>query len=407
MRYRLLIVAAALLAAGCGSAPSAPGAGTSGSHTTSPTTTAPIASSSATPSPGSHADPACSGQPAGQSLVGDSGPDALTAVQFVSASQGWVVGRREILATTDGGTTWNVQDRGGLNLMSVDFISATTGWALGARTLLFTDDGGQHWSALPEPCPPLDSVHFVSASTGFAIAGGSGLQGTSTTAPGTGGVVLTTGDGGRTWQSMPAPANAQSVCFSDQQSGWLGANGDLYSSDDGGRHWTLRARGPSGSGIGPGFMTVQCAQGSAWAEDIGPGAAMSQEPHVGFHADQSGVTPIFAEQYFPHPGVAVKVESPSAYAGPMSAISSSSAAFVDWCDACGYGTAPWDLATANGTQLLHEGNVTGINQPFAASFLSASAGWVVGTVVNGTHPIQRIVRTENGGQSWQVQYSAS
>jgi photosystem II stability/assembly factor-like uncharacterized protein len=326
-------------------------------------------------------------------------------VQFVSASQGWVVGRREILATTDGGTNWTVQDRGDLNLVSADFISSTTGWAVGTHTLLFTDDGGEHWSALPEPCPTLQSVHFVSASVGFAVAGGSGGQGTSTTAPGMGGVVLTTGNGGRTWQPLPAPANAQSVCFSDRQSGWLGANGDLYSSDDGGRHWTRRASGPSGTGIGPGFMTVQCAQGSAWAEDIGPGAAMSQEPHIGFHAGPDGVTPIFAEQYFSHPGVSVKVESPSAYAGPISAISSSSAAFVDWCDACGYGTAPWDLAT--GGQLSREGNVTGINQPSAASFLSPSLGWVVGIVVNGMHPIQRIVHTADGGRSWQVQYSAS
>jgi photosystem II stability/assembly factor-like uncharacterized protein len=327
-------------------------------------------------------------------------------VQFVSASRGWVVGRSEILATADGGATWTVQDRGDLNLVSADFISAATGWAVGTHTLLFTDDGGSTWTRLPEPCPALQSVHFVSASLGFAIAGGSGARGTSTTAPGTGGVVLTTETGGRSWQQLSAPADPQSICFSSPGSGWLGAGGRLYASGDGGHTWKLRATGVQGNGSSPGFMDVQCANGSAWAEEIGPGAGMSQEPHIGFHADPAGVTPIFAEQYFPHPGVTVSVESPGAYAGPMSAISPSTAAFVDWCDACGYGTVPWDLATGDGQQLLREGNVTGINEASSASFLSPSLGWVIGVVINGTHPIQRIVRTEDGGRNWQVQYSA-
>jgi hypothetical protein len=405
MRCRLLTFAVvALCAAGCGSVPSAPTAGSSG--TPAATSPAPPAHPAPSTSPSSPASSGCPGGSVSQAVIGDFGSNALTGVQFVSPSQGWVVGRRDILATTNGGASWTVQDRGDLNLVSADFISSTTGWAVGTHTLLFTDDGGLHWTALTEPCP-LQSVHFVSASVGFAIAGGSGAQGTATTAPGTGGVVLTTGNGGRTWQRLAAPANPQSVCFSDANSGWLSANGELYSSSDGGRTWTLRSAGV-GPVSGRGFMHVQCASGSAWAEEIGPGAASSQEPHVGFHADAGSVVPIFAEQYFPHPGVSVKADPPGPYAGPISAISASTAAIVDWCDVCGdNGTVPWDLATDNGQDLIHEGNVTGINQAAAASFLSPSLGWVVGIAVNGTHPIQRIARTEDGGRSWQVQYSAS
>ena len=408
MRSRLVIAAVALLAAGCGSAPSSPATSASGGQTsaTVPATVTPTAPASSAPSASAQAGQACAGTPPSQLVVGDFGTDALTYVQFVSASQGWVVGRRQILATTDGGATWTVQDQGDLNLVSGDFISSTTGWAVGVHTLLFTDNGGSTWTRLPEPCPALQSVHFVSASVGFAVAGGSGAQGTGTTAPGTGGVVLTTTDGGRSWHALPAPANPQTICFSSPDSGWLGADGKLYASSDGGYSWKLRARGVHGGGLSPGFMAVQCANGSAWAEEIGPGAGMSQEPHVGFHADPAGVTPIFAEQYFPHPGVTISIESPSAYAGPMSAISASAAAFVDWCDACGYGTVPWDLATSDGQQLTQEGNVADINEASSASFLSPYLGWVIGIVVNGTHPIQRIVRTEDGGRTWQVQYSA-
>jgi hypothetical protein len=400
MRCRPLIILIALLAAGCGSTPSTPTAGSSGTPATFSAPPAPPTS------PSSPASSGCPGGSVSQAVIGDFGSNALTGVQFVSPSQGWVVGRREILATTDGGASWTVQDRGDLNLVSADFISSTTGWAVGARTLLFTDDGGQHWAALPEPCP-LQSVHFVSAQIGFAIAGGSGAQGTGTTLPGTGGVVLTTSNGGRTWRQLPAPANPQSVCFSGQESGWLGANGELYSSSDGGRTWTLRSAGVRPVSSGRGFMNVQCASGSAWAEEIGPGVASSQEPHVGFHAAAGSVIPMFAEQYFPHPGVTVAADPPGPYAGPISAISASTAAIVDWCDVCGNGTAPWDLATSNGLHLVREGNVTGINQAAAASFLTPSLGWVVGIAVNGTHPIQRIAHTDNGGRSWQVQYSAS
>jgi hypothetical protein len=66
---------------------------------------------------------------------------------------------------------------------------------------------------------------------------------------------------------------------------------------------------------------------------------MSQQPHVGYHAGPAGAVPIFAEQYFPHRGVHVFAPSPGSYAGPFSAISPSAAAFIDWCPACGLGTA--------------------------------------------------------------------
>jgi hypothetical protein len=156
-------------------------------------------------------------------------------------------------------------------------------------------------------------------------------------------------------------------------------------------------------------MEVQCAgDGSAWALSIGPGAAMSQEPHVGYHADAAGATAIFAEQYFPGPNPAGR--APGSYAGPFSALSSSAAVFIDYCPACGPGTAPWDLATSSGATLTVKGNVGQVNVPQAASFLSAQAGWVAGTARqftdNGkTRQQQRIVATSDGGTTWHLEYA--
>jgi hypothetical protein len=157
-------------------------------------------------------------------------------------------------------------------------------------------------------------------------------------------------------------------------------------------------------------MTVECASdGTAWALSIGPGAAMSQEPHVGYHADQAGATPIFAEQYFRGPGTKPAAEAPGSYAGPYSALSPSAAVFVDLCVACGYGTAPWDVATDSGATLVKEGNVGKVNDPQAASFLSPGTGWVAGlayaSATASAKDQERIVATADGGRTWQVEWT--
>ncbi len=364
----------------------------------------------ATMSPGQASAARC-GATAAQQALSQSG--TLTGVQFVSASRGWVVGARQILATTDGGHSWAVQQTGNLGLASADFIGNDTGWAVGADTLLTTSDGGQRWTALPEPCPVIRSVHFASATVGFAIAGGAPLE-PGSLAPTSGGQLLASTDGGRSWTRLPAPANPQSVCFANSQDGWLGAGGALYRSTDGGAAWTQVGAGPGRSDAGyPFTMIVQCAgASSAWATDIGTGVASSQQPHLGYHAGPAGVSAIFAEQYFPHPGIAVTARSPGPYAGAMSAISPTTAVYVDNCPACGYGTAPWDLATAAGATLAAAGNVGYLTEATAASFLGPSTGWVVGEFTNYSNPskprsYQRVVYTDDGGRNWQVQYSAS
>jgi photosystem II stability/assembly factor-like uncharacterized protein len=337
----------------------------------------------------------------------------LTGVQFASAADGWVVGQDKILATTDGGRHWRVQDRGQLDLTSVDFVSSEVGWAVGTHSVLATTDGGAHWAALPEPCPLIRSVHFISPAIGFAVAGGRNVSDFGPEAPEAGGAALATSDGGHSWRALPAPTGAQTICFSGPRSGWLGAAGRLYRTTDGGRSWVQVTAGIAPiSARYPYTMIVQCAgTGSAWALDIGPGAASSQQPHVGYHASQAAAAPIFAEQYFPHPGAEVRAGSPGSYAGPFSAISPSAAAFIDWCPACGPGTAPWDLVTGSGAFPAREGNVKGLNHPAAASFLSTQLGWVIGIVnhynaTGITGQNQRIVVTKDAGRTWHIQYTS-
>ena len=410
----LIVVAITALAgaAGCGtSAAPGPEPGTATAIPAAPAAASPTAGApsakpgeTATSSAPAQPSPSC-GSPAAASL----GIGNLTATQFVSSSQGWVVGQNVILATTDGGAHWTTQLSGPLNLASVDFVNGQDGWAVGTASLLATTDGGAVWTPLTEPCPVIRSVHFISPADGYAVADGDNATAAN---PGAGGEVLATFDGGHTWHPLPAPPGVQSVCFSDTQHGWLGANGQLYRSSDGGNRWTLLTSSAGSLGTGQGaWMNVECAgDGSAWALRTGPGAAMSQQPHVGYHADQSGATALFAEQYFQTPGASPTAQAPGSYAGPFSALGPSAAVFIGNCVACGTGTAPWDLVTNSGATLTQEGNVGGITAAEAASFVSPEVGWVVGTNLTYQAPStfrsqQRVVATTDGGRTWVVQYA--
>jgi hypothetical protein len=82
------------------------------------------------------------------------------------------------------------------------------------------------------------------------------------------------------------------------------------------------------------------------------------------------------------------------------------------CPACGYGTAPWDLATGGGAMLSPQGNVGGLTQPTAASFLSPAQGWVTGLEISYRNPGRprrcvRIVATADGGRTWRVEYTSA
>jgi Photosynthesis system II assembly factor YCF48 len=400
------------LAAGCGT----------GSH---PAPGGPAHSASASPS--RSCGPATGSAGSGAAQGQASQQPVLNGVQFVSASTGWVVGSDRILHTADGGRHWDIQYRTATaaQLSSVDFADANHGWVVGASTVLATTDGGAHWQPLAEPCHLIRAVHFVSPADGFAVAGGS-LP--SLAGPAVGGVLLSTADGGQTWRSVTAPADVQTVCFSNPRHGWLGAGGSIYGTANGGRTWTLAVRGPGSPGGRPdthAVAVVECAGSSAgWAELIGPGAAMNHQPQIGYHTFGRTWQPIFAEQYTAGPSLRrqVRADSPGVYPGPFSSISPDQAVFVGYCAPCSLprtpqlqGTAPMDVAAHGGTVLVRRGLVGQLAEANGAAFVTADDGWVVGTQTSyplsssgsGRAPktVTRIMHTADGGRTWQVQYA--
>ncbi len=420
----VLLGLALALAAGCGAHTQVPAGGAShfasrsAGHPASPSpspscgATTGQASATENPSPG-----------AARLLSVTTGKPKLNAVQFVSASEGWVVGSDRILHTADGGRRWVAQylTRRKAGLATVDFTDARHGWVVGATTVLATTDGGASWHALAEPCEPVRAVHFLSPADGVAVAGGSlPYLGTPTG----GGVLLGTTDGGQHWRRLPTPPDVQTACFSDARRGWLGADGNIYGTTNGGRTWTLAVRGPGPAGGGPrvahATAEVQCAgSGAAWAQLVGPGVGMSHQQQVGYHTFGSTWRPIFAEHYFSHPGVRVRAEAPGVYAGPFSAISPAQAVFIGLCAPCSapatprlQGTAPMDIATDGGAVLLRRGVIARLAEANGAAFVTADDGWVVGTQTRyplsgqgRERTVSRIMHTTDGGRSWQVQYA--
>lgn len=155
----------------------------------------------------------------------------LQTVTFYDANIGWAAGSNVIVHTTDGGITWQVQNRveGTGKLMAIACLSPQRAWAVGeGGTLLHTEDGGQTWKE--QKAGTTESLYRVRFydETGWIV----GSQST----------LLRTIDGGRSWKLLrPGEGNVLTDIYIAGQLGWItGSNGTLLHTDDGGESWQQR-----------------------------------------------------------------------------------------------------------------------------------------------------------------------
>ncbi|MBG4014721.1 glycosyl hydrolase [Pseudomonas aeruginosa] len=187
---------------------------------------------------------------------------AVPAVQAGNATQatmlaaGWA-GERVVavgdhgvvLLSDDQGRQWRQARSVPLStpLTGVSFVDARHGWAVGHwGAILSTADGGESWQVQrlsSEEDRPLFAVHFFDARQGVAV----GLWA----------LVLTTEDGGKTWTEQPlqAPPGAKRAdlnlmgLFADNH-GTLYAtaeHGQVLRSDDQGKNWRYLDTGYEGT----------------------------------------------------------------------------------------------------------------------------------------------------------------
>lgn len=183
--------------------------------------------------------------------------------------------RGSVLLSDDAGRTWRQapQVPVSVTLTAVQFVDARTGWAVGHQgVVLRSDDGGEHWTrqldgaaaarlalaelqAQPSPAPkaladaqravqegadkPLLALHFSNAREGLVI--------------GAFGLMLSTGDGGKSWQSVATrldnPKGAHLYALHRDGDSLLvaGEQGGVWHSGDGGGRFERLATPYQGS----------------------------------------------------------------------------------------------------------------------------------------------------------------
>ncbi|MHC4957817.1 MAG: YCF48-related protein [Planctomycetota bacterium] len=167
------------------------------------------------------------------------GPQWLAAVDFVSASTGYVVGGAEppvIWKTTDGGDSWvslagNLPARAGReSLRDVLFLTEERGFVVGTGGLILeTRDAGQSWSARDSGTDAW--LRAISVRGKILHVAGKG-------------VLLRSSDDGKTWAPLPIPEGRKlnDVAFVSADLGWItGFRGEVLETTDGGRSWNAVA----------------------------------------------------------------------------------------------------------------------------------------------------------------------
>jgi photosystem II stability/assembly factor-like uncharacterized protein len=123
---------------------------------------------------------------------------------------------------------------------SIDFTDATHGWTVGRGTLMHTTDGGRTWNRQSLGSLPIDWGLSAVCATGRSTAVAVGESG-----------VFRTMNGGRSWRRVATrlPPDRTyggvwtSCAFANPQSGWvMSSGGDVISTRDGGRTWTRQRR---------------------------------------------------------------------------------------------------------------------------------------------------------------------
>jgi len=184
---------------------------------------------------------------------------SLRGVSAVSPAVVWASGAGgTYLRTEDGGATWHAAVVPGaqeLDFRSVHALNSRIAWLAssgpGAKSRIYkTADGGAHWSLLytnPDAGGFFDALAFWDARRGVVL--GDPVDGQF--------VILTTDDGGQTWQRRRLPpalpdegafaASNSCLVVRAQREVWFGTGGPsgarVFHSSDGGEHWDV-ARTP-------------------------------------------------------------------------------------------------------------------------------------------------------------------
>jgi photosystem II stability/assembly factor-like uncharacterized protein len=157
------------------------------------------------------------------------------SVAFRDAKNGLMVDDKgRLLASQDGGASWQLRRADFGAVGSLQFVSRQVGWLVGSDGRLNrSSDGGESWQTAPMAQDvAYSSVRFEDDKLGWARRGG-------------GQALFITQDGGQTWAQQQLPAAVISMRLGAQAWVAAGSAGALYVSRDKGATWTVVPSGTS------------------------------------------------------------------------------------------------------------------------------------------------------------------
>ena len=133
---------------------------------------------------------------------------------------------------TGGGFEITFAPTGPQYLNGLCFVDINTGWVVGDKgTILSTQDGGKTWQGQASYVEAdLEDVLFLDRNIGWVV--------------GSDGTILHTQNRGKTWelQDSGVLANLQKVWFVDGSHGWVvGKSGTILATQNGGKFWKSQA----------------------------------------------------------------------------------------------------------------------------------------------------------------------
>ena len=159
----------------------------------------------------------------------------IRGIHFNNADKGWLVtASGTVLRTEDGGETWQSKKIGSFVLEDIFFIDDENGFVVGDQGTLFrTTDKGESWN------DESFGTEYHFRAVGFFDDENGAVVGTKTTddLPDAG-VILTSSDGGVTWQEYYNDMTGISNLFLRKPMfGWTTCIGAIGSTTDAGENW--------------------------------------------------------------------------------------------------------------------------------------------------------------------------
>lgn len=146
---------------------------------------------------------------------------------FLNSQVGYVAGTHgSMIKTVDGGNAWSLLQRDGIGELSfIHFTDAQTGYAAGSGRVLKTTDGGTHWFRTGEAYGALHSLQVSKTGVLHAVNDS--------------GHILKSSDGA-TWSRLAStPLTGRGlVHFISPASGIASSGSKVFTTADGGAHWT-------------------------------------------------------------------------------------------------------------------------------------------------------------------------